>query len=61
MRDHTIPTELGQISISTDYVGKPPNVESITVPGSHVSPHEAVEHTKAAIKRVVGLANTNSA
>ncbi len=38
-----------------DYVGVPPG-ETITVPGGHISPHEAPSETKHAILRVVELA-----
>lgn len=39
-----------------DYVGTPPKIETVTVPGGHISPHEAVKETRAAIKRVLELA-----
>lgn len=36
-----------------DYVGAPPGMETLTVPGGHISPHEAEEHTRAAIKKLL--------
>ncbi|NEP17710.1 MAG: alpha/beta hydrolase [Leptolyngbya sp. SIO4C1] len=40
----------------TDFVGQPPEIESIVVPGGHISPHEAVDETRAAIQKIAGLA-----
>jgi pimeloyl-ACP methyl ester carboxylesterase len=39
-----------------DYVGTPPKLETWIVPGRHISPHETVEKTKAAITRVLAMA-----
>lgn len=39
-----------------DYVPVPPKIETVTVPGGHVTPHEAPAETRQAIQRVVGLA-----
>jgi 3-oxoadipate enol-lactonase len=41
----------------TDYVGIPPKLEVLTVPGGHVSPQEAEEDVSKAIKRVLDLAD----
>ena len=40
-----------------DYVGKPPGLETWTVPGGHISPHEAVDKIKDAIIKVLGMKN----
>jgi len=40
---------------SEDYVGKPPRLETWTVPGGHISPHEAVEKVKHAILKILGM------
>lgn len=40
----------------SDYVGIPQEVQSVTVPGGHISPHEAPAETRQAIKRVIELA-----
>lgn len=40
-----------------DYVGKPPRLETWTVPGGHISPHESVEKVKDAIIQVIGMRN----
>ncbi len=42
----------------TDYVGIPPNLKVLTVPGGHVSPYEAEESVRQAIKQVLDLADT---
>lgn len=39
-----------------DHVGAPPGIDTTIVPGGHISPHEAVAETAAAIQRVVALA-----
>ncbi|MEM1268858.1 MAG: alpha/beta hydrolase [Bacteroidota bacterium] len=39
-----------------DYVGTPPGIETVRVPGGHISPHEAPAETAAVIKRVLALA-----
>ena len=41
----------------TDYVGIPPKVDCMTVPGGHISPHEAEEEVKHVIQRVLDLAD----
>jgi pimeloyl-ACP methyl ester carboxylesterase len=41
----------------TDYVGIPPQIESVTVPGGHISPHEAEVQTRDAIQRVLAMAS----
>jgi len=38
-----------------DYVGKPPSLETWTVPGGHISPHESVEKVRDAIIKVLGM------
>ncbi|TCV85839.1 alpha/beta fold hydrolase [Sulfurirhabdus autotrophica] len=38
-----------------DYVGKPPKLETWTVPGGHISPHESIEKVKAAILKVLDM------
>lgn len=50
----TVPTlaVVGQ----SDYVGEPPGLKVTVVPGGHISPHEAPEETRAALKRIVLLA-----
>lgn len=40
----------------TDYVGVPPEVKTLTVPGGHISPHEAPAETRLAIEQVLELA-----
>ena len=40
-----------------DYVGKPPRLETWTVPGGHISPHESVEEVKDAIIKVLSMSN----
>lgn len=42
---------------SDDYVGIPPKLETWTVPGGHISPHESVEKIKEAIKKVIGMSS----
>ena len=37
----------------SDYVGIPPDIETITVPGGHISPHEAPIESSAAIQRML--------
>lgn len=44
-----------------DYVGKPPGIRTLTVPGGHISPHEAPEQTYEAARQVVRLAEAGSA
>ena len=39
-----------------DYVGIPPRLETWTIPGRHISPHESFDNTKEAISRVLALA-----
>lgn len=39
-----------------DYVGTPPKLETWTIPGRHISPHESFDSTKQAISRVLTLA-----
>lgn len=41
----------------TDYVGIPPKLKVLTVPGGHVSPYEAEEDVRQAIKQVLDLAD----
>jgi hypothetical protein len=36
-----------------DYVRKPPRLETLTVPGGHISPHELAKEIKEAIKAVL--------
>ena len=36
-----------------DSVGIPSGIETLTVPGGHISPHETEEHTRAAIKKLL--------
>lgn len=43
-----------------DYVGVPPGVDTITVPGGHVSPHEAPRATREAVSRVLGLGRSSA-
>ena len=38
-----------------DYVGKPPRLDTWTVPGGHMSPHESVEKAIDAIIKVLGM------
>ncbi|MFK8185894.1 MAG: alpha/beta fold hydrolase [Phormidesmis sp.] len=40
----------------SDYVGVPPGMTVLTVPGGHISPHEAEEDTKRAISQCLALA-----
>lgn len=40
----------------SDYVGVPPNLNTVTVPGGHISPHEAPKEAAVAIKKVCALA-----
>ena len=58
---HTLRVPAFAMIGETDYVGNPPKIETATVPGGHISPHEAVQETRAAIKRVVELASAKSA
>jgi 3-oxoadipate enol-lactonase len=44
----------------TDYVGMPPKIGVVTVPGGHISPHEAEEDTRDAIKRVLEMASSSA-
>ena len=44
------------VIVETDYVGIPPKLEVITVPGGHISPLEAEEDARNVIKRVLDLA-----
>jgi len=44
----------------TDYVGIPPQIESVTLPGGHISPHEAEAQTRDAIQRVLAMASSVS-
>jgi pimeloyl-ACP methyl ester carboxylesterase len=39
----------------SDYVGIPPKIDARVVPGGHISPHEAPEETRQAIKDVLAL------
>jgi pimeloyl-ACP methyl ester carboxylesterase len=39
-----------------DYVGTPPGVDAIVVPGGHISPHEAPHETRFALERLLALA-----
>jgi hypothetical protein len=39
-----------------DYVGTPPKLETLTVPGKHISPHESVNKTRQAISNVLAMA-----
>ncbi len=43
------------IAGETDYVGQAPGIETVVVPGGHVSPTEAVDQSKLAIQRVIGM------
>ncbi len=43
----------------TDYVAVPPGLACRTVPGGHVSPHEAVDATRQAIARLLELAEAS--
>lgn len=69
VENKSVETGMGRISVSaqstvpalyvvgeSDYVGIPEGVESITVPGGHVSPHEAPIETSRAITRVLEMA-----
>ena len=38
-----------------DYVGKPPRLETWTVPGGRVTPHESVEQIKDAITKILSM------
>jgi len=40
----------------SDYVGVPPSMKTVTVPGGHISPHEAPAETRLAIEQVLKLA-----
>jgi pimeloyl-ACP methyl ester carboxylesterase len=40
----------------SDYVGLSPKLQTITVPGGHISPHEAPTEIKKAIKKVTYIA-----
>ena len=40
---------------ASDYVGVPPGVETVTVLGGHISPHEATSETSQTILRVLSL------
>jgi 3-oxoadipate enol-lactonase len=40
----------------SDYVGVPAGVETVSVAGGHISPHEATSETRQAILRVLSLA-----
>ena len=42
-----------------DYVGIHPKIEMITVPGGHISPHEAPKEISQIIKQVVNLSSKN--
>lgn len=44
----------------SDYVGKPPGLNVIEVPGGHISPHEAPEETCNALKQIVLLAGDSA-
>ena len=44
----------------SDFVGLPPNLQTMTVPGGHISPHEAPEQLKNAIKQVLKIARKTS-
>jgi hypothetical protein len=44
----------------SDYVGKPPGLNVTEVPGGHISPHEAPEETRNALKHVVLLAGDSA-
>ena len=41
---------------ASDYVGIPPGVECVAVPGGHISPHEAPAESLRFIKRVIEIA-----
>ena len=41
----------------SDYVGKPPKIQTVIVPGGHISPHEAPDETKKVINEWI-LKNT---
>ena len=41
----------------SDYVGSPPEIETMIVPGGHISPHEAPDETRMGIKKVARLAH----
>lgn len=43
-----------------DYVGIPPKLQVLTVPGGHVSPSEAEEDVRKIIKRVLDLASNSA-
>ena len=38
-----------------DYVGKPPRLETWTVPGGHISPHESIEQIKDAVTKILSM------
>lgn len=40
----------------SDYVGIPPRIKTIVVPGGHIVPHESPKETSQAIQRIVELA-----
>lgn len=40
----------------SDYVGHPPSIETVTVPGGHVSPHEAPVECITAVSKILELA-----
>lgn len=42
----------------TDYVGIPPKIRVVTVPGGHISPHEAESDTRDAIKNVLEMVSS---
>jgi len=58
LRDLTVPAlaVVGQ----SDYVGKPPGLNVTVAPGGHISPHEAPDETRAAIKKVLLLAGDSA-
>lgn len=37
----------------TDFVGRPSGLKTLTVPGCHISPHEAPSETEAAIRQLI--------
>jgi pimeloyl-ACP methyl ester carboxylesterase len=58
LKELTVPTlaVVGQ----SDYVGEPPGLNVTVVPGGHISPHEAPEETRAALKHIVLLAGVRA-
>lgn len=42
----------------SDYVGIPPNIETIVVPGGHIVPHDSPTETNQAIHKIVELATS---